>query len=60
MGAVLRGEMTLDDAAQEIKYHTHRFIRHQYAWFHPGDRQIAWFDASQVNLASVLAASKVT
>ncbi len=56
MGAVLRGEMTLADAAREIKYHTHRFIRHQYAWFHPGDRRIAWFAASQVTPADVLAA----
>jgi len=35
MGAVLRGEMTLEDAAQEIKHHTHRFIRHQYALVPP-------------------------
>ena len=56
MGAVLRGEMTLADAAREIKYHTHRFIRHQYAWFRPGDPRIAWFDASQVALAGVLTA----
>ncbi len=56
MGAVLRGEMTLADAAHEIKHHTHRFIRHQYAWFHPGDRRIAWFDASQATPADVLAA----
>jgi len=56
MGAVLRGEMTLADAAREIKHHTHRFIRHQYAWFRPGDPRIAWFDASQADLPSVLAA----
>ena len=40
MSAVLRGELTLDDAAQDIKHHTHRFIRHQYAWFRPGDPRI--------------------
>ena len=47
MNAVLRGEMTLDEAAREIKYHTHRFIRHQYAWFRPRDPAIAWFDLAQ-------------
>ena len=54
MGAVLRGEMTLADAALKIKHHTHRFIRHQYAWFHPDDPRIAWFDVSQVDLPCVL------
>ena len=44
MSAVLRGQLTLDDAAQDIKYHTHRFIRHQYAWFRPADPRILWFD----------------
>ena len=33
-----------DEAAQEIKYHTHRFIRHQYAWFRPADPRLMWFD----------------
>ena len=56
MGAVLRGELTLADAAREIKHHTHRFIRHQYAWFHPGDARIAWVDASHGDLPGVLAA----
>jgi tRNA A37 N6-isopentenylltransferase MiaA len=41
---VLRGELSLDAAAQDIKYHTHRFIRHQYAWFRPADPRIDWFD----------------
>ncbi|HTP10491.1 MAG TPA: tRNA (adenosine(37)-N6)-dimethylallyltransferase MiaA, partial [Anaerolineae bacterium] len=46
MGAVLRGEMTIEAAVQEIKYHTHRFIRHQYAWFRPADPRIEWFAAA--------------
>jgi tRNA dimethylallyltransferase len=53
MGAVLRGEMTLGAAAQEIKHHTHRFIRHQYAWFRPADPRIAWFDAARVQAAAI-------
>jgi len=40
----LNGELTLEAAAQKIKTETHRFIRHQYAWFKPDDRTIHWFD----------------
>jgi tRNA dimethylallyltransferase len=56
LGAVLRGEMTLAAAAQEIKHHTHRFIRHQYAWFRPTDPHLEWFDAAQVNALAVVKA----
>jgi tRNA dimethylallyltransferase len=57
MGAVLRGEMSIDVAAQVIKHHTHRFIRHQYAWFRPSDPRLAWFDAAHVTAADVVKAS---
>jgi tRNA dimethylallyltransferase len=40
----LKGEMTLADAVRKIKTETHRFIRHQYAWFRPVDETIHWFD----------------
>jgi tRNA dimethylallyltransferase len=42
----LRGELTLEAAAQKIKTETHRFIRHQYAWFRLEDEKIHWFDIS--------------
>jgi tRNA dimethylallyltransferase len=54
MGAVLRGEISLTDAAQSIKHHTHRFIRHQYAWFRRSDPRIEWFDLMQHALAEVV------
>lgn len=57
MSAVLRGELTIEDATEAIKYHTHRFIRHQYAWFRPTDPRITWFDVSQASVPSLLAAS---
>ncbi len=57
MGAVLRGETTLEDATREIKHHTHRFIRHQDAWFRPGDPRITWLDANQIGVSNVLTAS---
>jgi tRNA dimethylallyltransferase len=47
LGAVLRGEVSLADAVQQIKHHTHRFVRHQYAWFRLADPQVEWFDLSQ-------------
>jgi len=40
----LRGELTLPAATQQIKYETHRFVRHQYNWFQLKDDRIQWFD----------------
>jgi tRNA dimethylallyltransferase len=44
VGQFLRGEMTLEAAKQKIKTETHRFIRHQYAWFRLTDEKIHWYD----------------
>lgn len=33
IGAYLRGECSLEEAIAAIKHATHRFVRHQYAWF---------------------------
>ncbi len=46
IGMYLRGEMTLAEAIQQIKYETHRFARHQYAWFRLNDSRIKWFNIS--------------
>ena len=43
----LRGEMTLPQAIDKIKYETHRLARHQYAWFRLGDSRIHWFDPGE-------------
>jgi len=48
IGQLLRGEMTLETATQKIKTETHRFIRHQYAWFRLTDPRIHWFDIRRV------------
>ena len=40
----LKGELSLGDAVQRIKYRTHGFARRQYAWFKPGDERIRWYD----------------
>ena len=44
IGMFLRGEMTLPAAIQQIKFETHRFVRHQYNWFQLNDDRIRWFD----------------
>ena len=42
----LRGEMTLPEATDKMKYETHRLARHQYTWFRLSDSRIHWFDLS--------------
>ena len=49
----LRSEKSLEDATQQIKYETHRFVRHQYAWFRLNDAQIHWFDVAQIREAEI-------
>ena len=44
IGMFLRGELTLAAAIQQIKFETHRFVRHQYSWFRLKDDRIRWFD----------------
>jgi tRNA dimethylallyltransferase len=44
IGMFLKGEITLEAAIQQIKFETHRFVRHQYAWFRLKDDRIHWFD----------------
>lgn len=47
IGMFLQGEVDLRSAIQNIKYETHRFARHQYAWFRLSDERIHWFDIKQ-------------
>jgi tRNA dimethylallyltransferase len=47
IGLYLRGEVDLPSAIQQIKFETHRFARHQYAWFHLDDSRIHWFDIKE-------------
>ena len=44
IGTFLKGELTLPAAIQQVKFETHRFVRHQYNWFRLGDNRIQWFD----------------
>ena len=44
IGMFLKGELTLAEAIEQIKFETHRFVRHQYAWFRPKGDRIHWSD----------------
>jgi tRNA dimethylallyltransferase len=42
----LKGKLSLDAAVERIKHSTHRFARHQYAWFRHSDARIRWYDGT--------------
>jgi len=44
IGMYLEGKLTLAAAIQQIKFETHRLVRHQYSWFRLKDDRIRWFD----------------
>jgi tRNA dimethylallyltransferase len=44
IGQFLQGRIDLPTAIQQIKFETHRFARHQYAWFRLKDPRIRWLD----------------
>ena len=44
IGGYLRGELTLKEASQRIKYETHRFARRQYSWFRLDNPRIHWLE----------------
>jgi tRNA dimethylallyltransferase len=44
LGWFLKGDTTLCEAVQRIKYATHRYARQQYTWFRLDDSTIHWLD----------------
>lgn len=52
MAAYVRGELLMEEAVARIKTATHRFARHQYAWFRLGDSRIRWLDADAPETAT--------
>ncbi|HIE16780.1 MAG TPA: tRNA (adenosine(37)-N6)-dimethylallyltransferase MiaA [Dehalococcoidia bacterium] len=44
IGLFLQGRIDLPSAIQRIKYETHRFARHQYAWFRLDDARVHWLN----------------
>jgi tRNA dimethylallyltransferase len=51
----LKGKLTLADAVQQIKFESHRLVRHQYSWFRSKDDRIGWFDIDKAKEAGILA-----
>jgi tRNA dimethylallyltransferase len=47
VGMHLREELTLPAAIEQIKFETHRLVRHQYSWFRLKDDRIRWFDIGE-------------
>jgi tRNA dimethylallyltransferase len=56
IGLYLSGEMTLEETIYKIKTGTHRFIRHQYAWFRLKDERIKWFDIGKAREGEITSA----
>jgi tRNA dimethylallyltransferase len=55
IGLFLRGELSLATAIQQIKFETHRLVRHQYSWFRLKDDRIRWFDIQREKEAQISA-----
>jgi tRNA dimethylallyltransferase len=52
--AHLRGELTLAEAVDRIKFETHRFVRQQATWFRLDDPLIRWFDTGGVGVETAV------
>jgi tRNA dimethylallyltransferase len=44
VGMMMREQIKPEEIPPKIKVDTHRFIRHQYAWFRLKNERIVWFD----------------
>ncbi len=44
----LHGRVSLDEAAQLIKFRTHNYVRRQANWFKPTDPAIEWVDPNEI------------
>ncbi len=56
IGMFLKGELTLASVVAQIKFETHRFVRHQYAWFRLRDDRIHWFNVKSQSDSEIEAA----
>ena len=43
----VRGEISFEEAVEEIKRRTRKFARRQRAWFRDADERIRWFESSE-------------
>ncbi len=54
IGGYLKGELSLPEACEQIKFTTHRFARNQYAWFRANDERIRWFDIDRTSVERII------
>jgi tRNA dimethylallyltransferase len=47
IAAYLKGESSLDEAVEETKRITKKFVRRQMTWFKPTDQDIHWFEVGE-------------
>lgn len=52
-GAVLHGEISLDEAITQMRRLTRMFVRRQANWFKPDDPQISWFEAGKIDAQEI-------
>ena len=50
--------LTFDEAVEEIKRETKKFVRRQYTWFKPSDQNIHWFSMEEGVFEEILTAVK--
>ncbi|MCH8814250.1 MAG: tRNA (adenosine(37)-N6)-dimethylallyltransferase MiaA [Chloroflexi bacterium] len=53
MCALIAGEVTLEEATEQMKTRTHGFARHQNSWFKPSDERIRWIDGPEDGIRTV-------
>ena len=58
LGNYIRGECALDEAAQQIKRETRRFVRRQANWFQADDLAIRWFNPLDTSTEVLIATVK--
>jgi tRNA dimethylallyltransferase len=51
--AVLRGEMSLEDAKVRMRQLTRLFVRRQANWFKAEDEEIHWFKAGEAKMEEI-------
>lgn len=54
IGMYLEGKLALAEAVQQIKFETHRFVRHQYNWFRLKDARINWYNVTDESDAAII------
>ena len=51
---VIDGRLTIDEACEDTKLRTRRYVRRQKSWFRR-DKRITWVDAANIDVDEVLA-----